>query len=268
MIKIGGSILREEAAYARAAQALVQTIRRGSTWIVVSAARGVTDCLARLPCAPTAEELEAVCRLQSRLTGVPVSPALKADLVAAALRAPSGPRDELMGWGERASVEALRAHLAREGTWLPMLELGVGDAGVRPLSAVVPGFYVRDRQGRARCLPRNGSDISAVLLAAKLGAGLVRFWKEGGGIYSARGVHDVMSPEEVLSHLSGRSQPLHPTAVRLAARWGINLVLEDPFHFRPSTTVAPGPRQGSMPRRPDPPGPTAFSIPGRSRGWI
>ena len=50
---------------------------------------------------------------------------------------------------------------------------------------VLPGFYGGDAQGRILSLGRGGSDHSAALAAAALGADLLEIWTDVAGLYSA-----------------------------------------------------------------------------------
>ena len=47
VIKVGGSLLRDEDEYSTVSGFLAPVIRAGPTWVVVSAAFGVTDALVR-----------------------------------------------------------------------------------------------------------------------------------------------------------------------------------------------------------------------------
>ena len=98
---------------------------------------------------------------------------------------------------------------------------------------VVAGFQMTDA-GRIHTLSRGGSDITAVALAAALGAPICHFLKRNGlchtdprrdpqaqpvGRTSYRGLHAI---------LATGSPVLHPDAARLAERYGVVLRFE-PF---------------------------------------
>ena len=147
VIKIGGSILRDETSYRSAAHLLVDQIEREPTWAVVSAAHGMTDALETLAQTNSGEELRSLLRRQSWITGVAVDQYLEAELRETAGEALPRSRDRLLAWGERASVAALQTHLEREGVSVPIVELEEGAPPARRRAALVPGFYLRDRTG-------------------------------------------------------------------------------------------------------------------------
>ena len=117
-------------------------------------------------------------------------------------------RDHVLSFGERASARIVAAHLTSRGLRaLPIdaYDLGLvsdsnhGRAQVLPNSAervrsalasidgipVITGFVAQDSSGRLTTLGRNGSDLSASLIGAAIGASEVRFWKEVGGVMTA-----------------------------------------------------------------------------------
>lgn len=181
-------------------------------------------------------EARALLDDQERISGGLRAPTHEAEFWLGLREAKLGSRHRLLAWGESQSAVALQDHLAGLGLEIPVEELRVAEAPSRK-SAIVPGFYVRDRSGRARCFPRGGSDISAVLLADRLLAPRVRFWKDGGGIRANGGVVSEVEASAVLLQFAGTVRPLHPAAVLLASRRGIEIVLEDPFGHHGSTRI-------------------------------
>jgi aspartate kinase len=257
VIKVGGSILRSEESYRTVARLLAERLKREPTWIVVSAAQGITDALERLGRTTVGRQAHSLLEVQSRLTGVPCTSNWEADLRDRVCEAQIGHTDRLLAWGEQASTAALRSHLFRFGIRVPIVELTQGIRLPSWWAALVPGFYVRDRAGKARCLPRGGSDISALLVAAQLGARSVRLWKDGGGILSTpNGVMPEIEAAALLPSITRTIRPLHPAALLLAIRRGIDLVLEDPFnHCAPTRIMARGAGsvyEGILPFRPSP----------------
>lgn len=256
VVKVGGSILRNERSYRATARLLAAEITTGPVWVVVSAAHGITDALEQLGRRGSPGAIARLADRHARLSGVPVTPRGEAELAAGVVEARRGSRDRLLAWGERASVAALRSHLAREHVDVAVVELGGRASPHHRPAALVPGFYLRDRTGGVRCLPRGGSDISAVLLAAALGADRVRLWKDGGGIRGEHGVLPEVDPAWLLERFAGGHHPLHPIALRLATRWGIDLILEDPLRPRPASRVVA--RRPGSPRQA--PGPAALGL--------
>jgi aspartokinase len=238
VIKVGGSMLCDRAAYDGVARALASELDLGSRCIVVSAARGVTDeILQAEPDGPAARRLIA---RHEALLGGPLPAQLRRDLDHAMLEAAAGSRSRWLAWGERASATALQHALAKLGHTLAVVELAPW-APAPSASAIIPGFYVLDRARQIRILPRGGSDISAVVAARWLGARTARLWKAGGGFRGAAGlVLDVVSPADLLATIGSRVRPVHPDAVRLACNSGIEITLEDPIGRGQSTRVTGG----------------------------
>jgi len=248
VLKVGGSVLRDRAAYGAVAGRLAREFGAGPTWVVVSAGLGVTDRLVRLREGAGAG-VERLLRWHERRFGGPLPPALREELRDAHRRDELGAPGRLLAWGERASAWELRSRLRELGLSVPIEELDrEGRPGPGP-HALVPGFYLRAPDGGIQLLPRGGGDISAVLVAAGLGAGSVRFWKDRGGIWlDGRPVRRV-DAAALLPRLPQRIRPIHAEAVRLAARLGIDLQLEDPFRGGHTTRVRSGARRTGPRRR-------------------
>ena len=162
VIKLGGSVLRDDQSYRDAARFLVQRLHkcfRERFVVVVSARKGVTD------------ELE---RLARGITNYPSQRTL----------------DLLWATGEMRSVALLTLHLEEMGVaaiGLNIHETGLrfdgassGDPSITSLSVelrrafndasvvVVPGFFATLMSGTVVSLGRGGSDLTAVLLAEEL----------------------------------------------------------------------------------------------------
>lgn len=171
VIKIGGSVLTGPRAYARAAKWLAGRVLGPPLLVVVSAENGVTDRLLA--------EAESI-----------------AD--------PPDPRalDLLWATGELRSAALLALHLQALGVpacALNVHETGLGRDGrevtvrtselVRALEshavAVVPGFLGATMRGTIVSLGRGGSDLSAVTLAAALGAGHCELIKDVSGYFTS-----------------------------------------------------------------------------------
>ena len=249
VIKVGGSVLQGPEAYRAVARLLAKRLARGPTWVVVSAAKGITDTLDRFCVEPDSVEVERLRERQERLSGVPTDAVLREELRDSCRDSTRRARHRWLAWGERASTAALRTLLARLGVDVPIVELHAAIRLPKVRSALVPGFYLRDRAGDIRCLPRGGSDITAVLVAAALGSPRVNLWKDGGGIRAGpRGVVSEADGAALLPWLTGTIRPLHPAALRLAIRRGIDLILEDPFeHHAPTHVIAQAPIPASVP---------------------
>lgn len=179
VLKIGGSVLRDDEAYRSAARYLRERIAAHPDErlvVIVSARHGVTD-----------ELLDAA----RRAAGDPDPVAL----------------DLLWSTGEIASVATLALHLHREDVRAIPLNvhqtgLHVGDgplragvATVHPLRllaaiagapvVIVPGFLGVSAGGAIASLGRGGSDLTAVLLAIALGADGCELVKDVAGYFTA-----------------------------------------------------------------------------------
>ena len=173
-----------------------------------------------------------------------------------------------MSFGERASARIVAGCFEAAGipaTPVDSYDLGLttdsNHGNARPLPSehaavkrsvsevpgvpVVTGFLAKDRAGNLTTLGRNGSDLSAALLAEAIGAGAVEFWKGVPGILTADPliVPDARPIErlsfadaEELGQLGARV--LHPDAIAPAKRADVEVCVrfvEDPAH--PGTTL-------------------------------
>jgi aspartokinase len=245
IVKVGGSLLPGRDGYARVAAELAKVLDQGPCWVVVSAAKGVTDALQSASGLPGDE---GILTLHERLFAGPLPAHLMAWWRTARAAAAAGRTEALMAWGEQASAELLRIRLSDLGHDLPVVELAPERAPPALPRAIVPGFYLRQPDGAIRLLPRGGSDISAVLAAKWAGAREVSLWKEGGGIRLQPGITvDRVDATTLLAWLGERVRPVHPEAVRLAASAGIALALEDPWGQDGATRIVP--TAGPIPSR-------------------
>eukprot|EP00927_Polykrikos_kofoidii_P032718 TRINITY_DN27792_c0_g2_i1.p1 TRINITY_DN27792_c0_g2~~TRINITY_DN27792_c0_g2_i1.p1 ORF type:complete len:492 (-),score=88.14 TRINITY_DN27792_c0_g2_i1:110-1585(-) len=175
-------------------------------------------------------------------------------------------RDLVVSFGERISVRVFAAHynkaFAADGLEARALDSwevgmrttsGVGSANsafsqvellpsakpnicsfFRPLLEtysflpVVTGFIAKDEQGIITTLGRDGSDVSASLIGAAIGASEVQIWKDVPGILTtdprivpkAR-VVDVITYEEASELSTFGSKVVHPSAILPASTEGI-----------------------------------------------
>lgn len=119
--------------------------------------------------------------------------------------------------------------------------------------AIVAGFQGCSTKGEITTLGRNGSDISAVAMAAAVQADAVEFYKDVGGFFDsdpkinpkAKRL-DRLTYEEALQVIQLGGKILHPRCIELAKMNGVPLhilsfdsqkegasVIEEPSHFRP-----------------------------------
>jgi aspartate kinase len=179
VIKIGGSVLTGIAAYRRAATFITQRLHEHSEErlvVVVSAEYGVTDALLATardivdePDPATLDLLWSTGELRS------------AALLALQLQA--------------QGVRAAAVNVHQTGLTEPDVYSGAGRIGVRSLRlvaalakydvVVAPGFLARGDGDAVVSLGRGGSDLTAVLLAAGLGAKQCELVKDVPGYFSA-----------------------------------------------------------------------------------
>ncbi len=190
--------------------------------VVVSALSGVTNLLVEF-CRSPEHRPELADRLVERHVAlareVGVSPAEIAPLIDAwreeagrhrASRAPlaAAERDAVLAYGERLSAALFAAGLREAG--VPATAMLAGDAGLvtderfgaahpapesgallrqslarRPPLPVVTGFLGRTLDGRITTLGRGGSDYTAALIGAALGAEEIQIWTDTSGMLSA-----------------------------------------------------------------------------------
>ena len=135
------------------------------------------------------------------------------------------------------SILATRAALA------PRLALLVTRGGV----PVLPGYIARDSAGRVTTLGRNGSDYSAAVIAAALGAAALYLYSDVPGLYTAdpRVVPDAALLPALTYAEAGEiaalgARALHPRTVEPTARWGIPLALRSSLApDAPGTDILP-----------------------------
>jgi len=220
VMKFGGAALADGAGVQRVG-AIIASRGGERPVVVVSAALGVTELLHSVAAAAAEgrQELDRVrIRHRSLLSQCGLEPELLNRLLAElaavlegirARRAISArERDFVISFGERMSARVVAAALRANGhaaTPVDAFDLGLlSDSNhgcARPLSGrgasirralrevpgipVVTGFVAKDEAGFLTTLGRNGSDLSASLLAEAAQAREVQFWKAVGGVMSA-----------------------------------------------------------------------------------
>jgi len=174
VLKLGGSVLSCDEALPQAVAEVARFVRGGHRVVaVVSAIGGTTDALlAKARRWGGAADGEAQAVLVA--TGETQSAALLA-LALSKARVPAQVLDV-----DRAGLRALgEVHDARPvAVDVDAIERGLAAVPV----VVIPGFTARDAQGRVVLLGRGGSDLTAVFVAAELGARL-RLVKDVPGLY-------------------------------------------------------------------------------------
>jgi len=262
--KFGGEALADGPSVARVARLVRELAGEPPPVVVVSAHAGVTDQLEAAARRAAAGEVRLdELRLRHRsllaqlgLAGEPFDRFWRelATLLEHLRRHGAVGAAELdlcLSFGERLSARVVARALEREGvhaTPVDAWDLGlVTDSRhgcARPLAGigaslraalgevpglpVVTGFVGKDASGRATTLGRNGSDLTAAVLAEALGARELVLWKAVGGILSAdpRLVPEARVLDEVTyaeaSELAFQgARVLHPASVAPVVRAGI-----------------------------------------------
>ncbi|WP_348680933.1 aspartate kinase, partial [Marinobacter nauticus] len=109
---------------------------------------------------------------------------------------------------------------------------------------VVAGFQGIDDNGNITTLGRGGSDLTAVALAAVLGADTCEIYTDVDGVYTtdpralpeARRVSKA-SYDEMLELASLGAAVLHPRAVEIARNYGVTMVVRSSWSDEPGTTL-------------------------------
>jgi aspartate kinase len=234
VLKVGGSVLRDDASYAATARFLRDRLAERTDEelvVIVSAEYGATDRLLA--------EAQAI-------TDAPDDDAL----------------DLLWSTGELRSVARLALHLQRAG--VRAIPFNVHQTGlvadritgttVRPLRllaalaasriVIVPGFLGVSAGGTITSLGRGGSDLTAVLLATAVRADACELIKDVPGYFTAdphrdaeaRPIHD-LSIEEALHMADNGCDLVQRAALAAAAHAGLHLVIRSMDAAAPVTHV-------------------------------
>ena len=234
VLKLGGSVLRDEASYAAAARFLARRVANDPDErlvVIVSAQYGSTDHLLG----------EA-----RRLAGEPSPAAL----------------DLLWSTGELRSVAILALHLQQIGVaavpfnvhQTGLVSEAAAGTSVRPLrllaalaharDVIVPGFLGVSADGTITSLGRGGSDLTAVLLAAAVRADACELIKDVPGYFTAdpharpdaRPIHELLV-DEALAMADAGCDLVQRAALAAAQAASLRLVIRSMDAAAPITTV-------------------------------
>ncbi len=217
VMKFGGTSVGSPGAFENAMTLVARALPRDPV-VVVSALAGVTDLLVRFGREPASRH-ELAARIVDRHRGLVRELELPEHLLeplwetfGAEAAAPgvldARAQDRVLSWGERLSAVLFAAGLERHG--VAARAVVAGDAGLvtderfgaahplpesqallraalaaRPPVPVVTGFIGRTRAGDTTTLGRGGSDFTAALLGAALGADEIQIWTDTSGMMSA-----------------------------------------------------------------------------------
>ncbi|MDP2648328.1 MAG: bifunctional aspartate kinase/homoserine dehydrogenase I [bacterium] len=171
-----------------------------------------------------------------------------------------GTLDYVMSYGERLSAHILSAALQDRGVKCEYLNArkiittdGIfGEAAVdfsvtnkaisahfkkHPKLQIVTGFIASSRSGKTTTLGRGGSDYSASIIAAALGARTIEIWTDVSGVYTADPrkvpeaypLHSMTYLEAIeLSYFGAKV--IHPPTMRPAMEKNIPISIKNTFH--------------------------------------
>jgi aspartate kinase len=182
-------------------------------------------------------------------------------------------KDYLVSFGERLSVRIAAAYLSsgamkakaldawdvgfisdsnftaaelEKESWarVPLALNPLLDAGILP---VVTGFLARDRNGNITTLGRGGSDRSATIIAAAMGAEEAQVWKDVDGILTAdpRLVQNARPVESVTYEEAAElayfgAQVLHPRAMQPCKKTNTPVLVKNSYNpSAPGTRIVP-----------------------------
>jgi aspartate kinase len=220
VLKFGGAALADGPSVQRACR-IVQEHGGERPIVVVSAHQGVTDLLDTVTRSALGGHMEGDrvrIRHRTLLRQLDLDPDLLDRFftelfgllaeVRVRQRLLEGQRDHVLSFGERMSARVVAHTLKGMGlraTPVDAFDLGIttdsnhGDA--RPLAdgtsnvraaleqvtgiPVVTGFLAKDTRGNLTTMGRNGSDLTAALVAEAVGAGELHLWKAVGGMMTA-----------------------------------------------------------------------------------
>ncbi len=235
--KFGGTSLSTPARIRRAAGRIAESRTGGYAVVVVVSAMGEsTDRLqalaGRVARDPSSRELD-----QLLSTGEAVC----APLVSMALADLGIPAISLLGFqaGIRTDRRHARARIVRLAPARIERELALGH------TVVVAGFQGIGEED-VTTLGRGGSDLTAVAIAAGLGAARCEIYTDVRGVYTAdprlvpgaRLLKHISYPE-MLELASVGARVIHPRAVELAAAHGMSLHVRSSFHRSAGTIIGP-----------------------------
>lgn len=201
VLKFGGSSVASATAMSRVLDIVEAEARKGCVILISSAISGCTDVLLSGDPAQWADIQTRHEGIVRRLFTGADRDALQQKIDTLFRQMREAPEEEKVTFGELFSTTILAAKLATEGyrtVWLDSRDLVVKDdealtyekirkalKGTEADIVVAPGFICRDREGKVSTLGRGGSDYTAALYAAAVGAASLQIWTDVPGIMTA-----------------------------------------------------------------------------------
>jgi aspartate kinase len=235
--KYGGSSVADIERIRRVARRVVATRAAGNrVVVVVSAMGGTTDALTKMaheitPC-PQRRELDMLLTAGEREAMALVSLAIMHEGLEAVSFTGSQVGIITDRFHSDARIEEIRCDRLRRALRGRVIPIVAGFQGVSPEHEVTT-------------LGRGGSDVTAVALAAVLGADRCELYKDVDGVHTENpsefpGVRLVpqLSFEELAELAGSGSEVIHPRACALAAKYRVQLSIRSSFNDKRGTTVA------------------------------
>lgn len=234
--KFGGTSVGDVDRIRRVAERVAKTRAEGHEVVVVVSARsGVTNELISRAKAlnpnPNDREMDLLLAVGEQETIALLAMALHAIQVPAVSRT-----------GAQAGILTDPSH-----TRARILKISGGDIDEQLANGsvvIVAGFQGANIDGQTTTLGRGGSDLSAIAIAAAIGADLCRIYTDVEGVFTAdpRVVPDArklreISYEEMLELASSGSKVMQTRAVKFAQKYGVTFEVRSSFNDQPGTIV-------------------------------
>lgn len=225
--KYGGTSVGSPERIQAVARRVIATRRRGDQVVVVVSAMGdTTDDLIELATAVTGSATAA--RNHPREMDMLLSAGERISMALVAMAICQGGEEAVSFTGSQAAIITDGEHTSARITEVRADR--VREELARGRVVIVAGFQGVSPGREITTLGRGGSDTSAVALAAALGADRCEIYTDVDGIYSAdpRRVPDArvvreISYGEMVELASAGAQVMHPRAVELGARYGVDI---------------------------------------------
>jgi aspartate kinase len=235
--KYGGSSVADIERIRRVARRVVATRAAGNrVVVVVSAMGGTTDALTKMAHeitpSPQRRELDMLLTAGEREAMALVSLAIMHEGLEAVSFTGSQVGIITDRFHSDARIEEIRCDRLRRALRSRVIPIVAGFQGVSPEREITT-------------LGRGGSDVTAVALAAVLGADRCELYKDVDGVHTENpsefpGVRLVprLSFEELAELAGSGSEVIHPRACALAAKYSVQLSIRSSFNDKRGTTVA------------------------------
>ena len=235
--KYGGSSVADIQRIRRVARRVVATRAAGNRVVVVVSAMGhTTDALTKLAHeimpSPQRRELDMLLTAGEREAMALVSLAILSEGLEAVSFTGSQVGIITDRYHSDARIEEIRGDRLRRALRGKVIPIVAGFQGVSPEREITT-------------LGRGGSDVTAVAIAAALGADRCELYKDVDGVFTENpaefpGVRLVpeLSFEELAELAGSGSEVIHPRACALAAKYRVELAIRSSFNDKRGTTVA------------------------------